>query len=179
MFVEGDLGHVELAVAGHAGPAGPDDVGAPGGVAHGAVGAGVDGDAAVDDGDQVAVGERVEYGSGLGPVHAGEDEVVVEREAQSLGFAHRQVRHLDPGMLGGGRGAGHTSCDVGLGAAQPGVSGRGADEPVEVVVFDDVEVHDSEVLQSRRGEPRRDVEADAVQDLQAAYVDPLQRSHHR
>ena len=52
----------------------------PGGVEHGAIWTGVDGDAAVDDWDEVAVGHGVEHGAGPGPVHTAEDEVVVQRQ---------------------------------------------------------------------------------------------------
>lgn len=66
--VEGGCREVELPTAHHAGSARSEHVGSPGGVAHsGAVVEGVDGDASVDDWDEVGVGEEVRLAARAGP----------------------------------------------------------------------------------------------------------------
>lgn len=65
--VEGGCCEVELPAARHAGSARSEHVGSPGSVAHsGAVVEGVDGDASVDDWDEVGVGEEVGTARGQG-----------------------------------------------------------------------------------------------------------------
>ena len=52
---------------------------------------------------------------------------------------------------------GAAASDVDLGAEQACVTGCGTDEAVEVVFFDDVEVHHGDAGQTGRGEANDDV----------------------
>ncbi len=67
LLVEGELAPVELLGAEHAGSARGEGVGAPARAAHPTVTEHVDGDPAVDDGDEVGVRQAVEDGAGPGP----------------------------------------------------------------------------------------------------------------
>jgi len=73
-----DGAKVELFVAGQTGPAGTQDVGAPGGVAHpGTLIEGIDADAAIKHRDEIRVGERVEDSPRPGAVDTAEYNVMV------------------------------------------------------------------------------------------------------
>lgn len=73
------------------------------GEAH-AVGGG-DLDAAVDDGDQVRVGDQVERVAGPGPVDAAKEHVAVERVGEAGGLDDAELVRLDDRIGGGGAAA--------------------------------------------------------------------------
>jgi len=70
-------------------------VGAPGSIAHLITIEGIDGNATIDNRNEIRVGQRVKYSSGPRPVNAGEDQVVIEREPQALWFADGPVGNLN------------------------------------------------------------------------------------
>lgn len=101
--IRGDGAEVELAVAAHAGPAGPENMGSPCRVAHAlAIGEDIDCDSAVDDGDEVPVGQCVKDGSRPRSVDAADDEIEVECQPESGGFADAVLPCADGRVSGGG-----------------------------------------------------------------------------
>jgi hypothetical protein len=63
---------------------------------------GADEDAAVDDRDEVGVGDEVEYRAWPGPVDTGEQHVAVEYLGKAGGFDDREVKAADLRSFGGG-----------------------------------------------------------------------------
>ena len=153
---DGNEAGVVLAEALQAASAGGGDVCPPLGAAHGAVRVGVDEDAAVDDGDEVGIRDKVEYCAGPGPVDAAEDHVAVEGAGQAVGFDDRQVVTVDDRPMSGGGSPQRAAEYIDLTAATASVAASGVQEPVEVDQLDDVEVHQREPGDAGPGDvPRR------------------------
>lgn len=154
-----DVGGIVLAQAFHAGAAGGGDVGAPFCAAQ-ASAAGIDRDTAVDDGNEVGVGEKVEDGARPGPVDAGENHITVGRGGEPVRLGHTQLVRRRPEVRGGGRAARGAGCEMGLGPVQAHITAGGVQEPVEVDLFDGVEVEQAQVLDAGAGQGFDDEHAD-------------------
>ena len=91
LLFDGDEAQVQLAVATHARPSWPDNVGTPSGVPHVTVVKGIDRDSSINDRNQVRVGQRVEDCSRPRAINAREDQVMIKREPKS----HQVHRWID------------------------------------------------------------------------------------
>lgn len=160
--IKSDSPEFKLTIATHARSPRPDNVGTPGGISHFPAVERVYGDASINYGDEIRVGQRIEHGSWPGAINAAEDQIVVECQAKSCCFANGPVGDHNVAQVRSFCCCSLPACDVKFGPLKVRVSGCRTNEPVEVVRFHHIKVHYGQLAQSGRGEAHKNIEPDAA-----------------
>ena len=120
--IEGDLAEVELAVAAHARTSGSDDVRTPRRVAHLSALERIYGNAAIDNWDEIRVSQGVQHRPWPRTVNTREDQIMIQRKAESFRLTNGPVRDLDTELVRSSRSRRFTVGNVNLGPPQAGVA---------------------------------------------------------
>ncbi len=104
--------------------------------------------AAVDDWDEVRIGQSVHYMPRPGPVNTADDHIAVECASESFRRKQRLLNRRDPEAVARVRALDETTCLRDLGESLLDIVPVGPERTVEVALFEDIVIYQSEVRDS-------------------------------